>query len=225
MIPGWDEVMTLPIVDKLALLADPDRRAELGRLAAEDGPRANLAQWGRYVIYEGFTPETRRFETMRVDEIARAEHKDPFDALVDIAVADGLRTSFGPPQAPDTAADWEVRTRAMRDPHMVVGASDAGAHLDMVDSFAYTTQLLARAVRDFGVATTEEMVQLLTQAPARMFGIRGRGELRAGAWADVVIFDEDAVGCGPVQTRHDLPGWGGPPVRGEHRNQSRARER
>jgi N-acyl-D-aspartate/D-glutamate deacylase len=206
MIPGWEQLMTGPVDERRRQLADPARRAELGHLAALPGPRANLADWGRYVLYECFTEHTRRYEGLTVDEVARRDQQDPFDALVAIALADDLRTSFGPPVAPDTAADWEVRARAMRDPHMLIGASDAGAHLDMVDSFAYTTQLLARAVREHGVLTTEELVHLLTRAPAERFGMRDRGVLRPGAWADVVVFDEATVGCGPVHTRHDLPG-------------------
>jgi N-acyl-D-aspartate/D-glutamate deacylase len=206
MIPGWERLMSGPVAERQRQLADPVRRAELGRLAARPGPRANLADWGRYVLYECFTDATRGYEGSTVAEVARREQQDPFDALVAIALADDLRTSFGPPVAPDTAADWEVRARAMRDPHMLIGASDAGAHLDMVDSFAYTTQLLARAVREQEAFSTEELVHLLTQAPARRFGIRDRGVLRPGAFADVVVFDEATVGCGPVHTRRDLPG-------------------
>jgi N-acyl-D-aspartate/D-glutamate deacylase len=206
MIPGWEQLMTGPIDERRRQLADPARRGELGRLAARPGPRANLGDWGRYVLHECFTEETRRYEGRSVADVAHAEGRDPFEVLVTIALADDLRTNFGPPVAPDTAADWEVRARAMRDPHMLIGASDAGAHLDMVDSFAYTTQLLARAAREFGVMSTEELVHRLTQAPARRFGLVDRGVLRPGAWADVVVFDEATVGCGAVHTRGDLPG-------------------
>ena len=206
LLPGWGRAMTRPHREKLAVLADPVTRAELGRLAVQDGQYRNVARWERYVVFECFTPETRRFEGMTVAEIARGEHKEPFDALVDIAVADDLRTSFGSPIPPDSASDWEVRKRAMRDAHMVVGASDAGAHLDMVDSFAYTTQTLAPAVRERAELGTEEIVHLLTQVPAATFGLRDRGVLREGAFADVVVFDEGTVGCGSVHTRHDLPG-------------------
>jgi N-acyl-D-aspartate/D-glutamate deacylase len=209
LLPGWEDVMTLPASEKLAVLRDPVRRAELGRLAAQDGPRRNIARWERYVILECFTPETRGFEGRTVEEIARAEGKQPFDALVDIVVTDGLRTSFGVPVATDTAEDWDVRRPAMRDPHMVVGASDAGAHLDMIDSFAYTTQLLAPSVRAVSGLTIEEIVHLITKVPAGVYGMRDRGVLCEGAWADVVVFDELAVGCGPVHTRHDLPGGAG----------------
>jgi N-acyl-D-aspartate/D-glutamate deacylase len=206
MLPRWAKPMTLPLADKLALLSATAGRAELRASAAQDGPMRRWARWEDYVLYECFTDETARYEGQTVGAIAAAQGKDPFDALLDIAVADGLRTSFGREVGPDTAADWEARGRVLRDPRVIVGASDAGAHLDMVDTFSYTTKLHQQGVREFGVIDTEAAVHLLTQVPAELYGLRDRGVLREGAWADVVVFDEASVGCGPLHTRHDLPG-------------------
>jgi N-acyl-D-aspartate/D-glutamate deacylase len=55
----------------------------------------------------------------------------------------------------------------------------------------------------------EEAVHLLTDVQARLYGIRDRGRLAEGGHADVVVFDEDRVGPGPVHTRHDLPAGAG----------------
>ena len=145
----------------------------------------------------------------RVADIASENGGDPYDVLLDIAIADELRTSFGFPPFGDGAADWEARAVACsRDPRVVVGASDAGAHLDMIDTFRYTTDLLEKGVREHGLVTTEEAVHLLTQIPAELQGIRDRGTLREGMCADIVVFDEDTVGSGEVETRADLPGGG-----------------
>lgn len=209
MLPGWSRPMALPHGEKLRLLANREQRAKLRRLAAQDCPMSHFAQWAEYLIYESFTPETTKYAGRTVGEIAKEDGKDPFDALVDIVIADDLRTSFGRPVRPDTQADWKTRQRVLRDDRAVVGASDAGAHLDMISTFSYTTQLLEHAVRQHQVVTTEEAVHLLTQVPAELFGLRNRGVLRAGNWADLVIFDEGSVGSGPVHTRHDLPGGAG----------------
>jgi N-acyl-D-aspartate/D-glutamate deacylase len=141
-----------------------------------------------------------------VEDIAVAEQRDPYDVLFDIAVADGLRTTFGPATSGDAPADWEARGELLRDRRVVVGASDAGAHLDMIDTFRYTTDLFARCVRAHGLLTTEEAVHLLTEVPASLHGLRDRGVLRQGAWADLVVFDEATIASGEIESRADLPG-------------------
>ena len=55
----------------------------------------------------------------------------------------------------------------------------------------------------------EEAVRLLTDVPAKLYGLEGRGRLAEGAIADVVVFDPATVASGPVYTRHDLPGGAG----------------
>jgi N-acyl-D-aspartate/D-glutamate deacylase len=90
-----------------------------------------------------------------------------------------------------------------------VGASDAGAHLDMIDSFAFSTTLIARAVRERNLMPLEEAVSHLTDRPARLYGLRNRGRLEEGYFADVVVLDPDTIGPGPVYQKFDLPGGAG----------------
>ncbi len=206
MLPGWDKIMALPPKEKLALFSSSSGRAGMRELA-EQRP-AHWTNWGAYEIYETFSHATMQHEGRRVSDIASENGGDPYDVLLDIAIADELRTSFGFPPFGDGAADWEARGRLLRDPRVVVGASDAGAHLDMIDTFRYTTDLLEKGVREHGLVTTEEAVHLLTQIPAELQGIRDRGTLREGMCADIVVFDEDTVGSGEVETRADLPGGG-----------------
>ena len=70
----------------------------------------------------------------------------------------------------------------------------------------YSTSLLGQAVRDRRLLTMEEAVHQLTDVPARLYGLRGRGRVEPGAHADLVLFDPDTVGHGPDRTRNDLPG-------------------
>ena len=152
---------------------------------------------------------TKRYEGRTVADVAAELGVDPFDALCDIAVDNDLRTGFSFPPYGDTEADWQARVEVWRDPRAIIGASDAGAHLDFLATFNYPTVLLRRAVADLGLLAWEEAISLMTDAPARLYGLIDRGRLVDGAHADVVVIDPERVGPEPVVSRVDLPagGW------------------
>jgi len=207
-LPGWREVIGTPVPERLRLLTDPAVRARLdaGAHSEDAGVLANLARWERFTIAEAFTAETRAYEGRTVGEVAHERVVAPFDALLDIVVADGLRTGLRPELPAEDDATWTARADVWRDPRAVVGASDAGAHLDMFCMAGYSTFLVGPAVRDLGLLGIEEAVRLLTDVPARLYGLEGRGRIEPGAHADLVVFDPATVGPGRERTLDDLPG-------------------
>jgi len=206
-LPGWREILALPPPERLAALADPvvRRRLDDGAQSDEAGILRHLTVWKRLVLEETFVPSTADCEGRTVGEVAAERGQDPFDALLDVVVADGLRTGLRPP-IPESDADWEARARVWIDPRAIVGGSDAGAHLDTMCGAIYSTSLLGDGVRSRGLLSWEEAVHQLTDVPARLYGLHHRGRLAEGYWADVVVFDPDRVGHGPERTRDDLPG-------------------
>lgn len=208
-LPGWAEPMALPVEERRRLLSDPDQRRRLNELSKQPGPFQALSRWDRKVIDETFTPENQGYRGRVVGDIAAEEGKDPFDALLDIVCTDELRTTFTNQFAPETRADWEARARIWRDDRSLIGASDAGAHLDFLGTFNYGTLVLSEAVRTHGVIPLEEAVHLLTQAPADLYGLNDRGRLAVGACADLLVLDEERVGSHPLTTRFDLPAGAG----------------
>jgi N-acyl-D-aspartate/D-glutamate deacylase len=207
-LPGWRDTMHLPVAERLRALSDPDVRQRLK--ASADSPEAGmlrgLANWGRLELAETFAPSTQEYTGRTVADVASERGVDPFDALLDIVVADELRTGLHPalPQGDDE--EWKMRADVWRDPRTLVGGSDAGAHLDMMCGAIYSTSLLGSAVRDRGLLTLEEAVHQLTGAPAQLYGLRDRGVIAAGAHADLTLFDPTTVGPGRERTRTDLPG-------------------
>jgi N-acyl-D-aspartate/D-glutamate deacylase len=70
----------------------------------------------------------------------------------------------------------------------------------------YSTSLLGDGVRKRGLLTWEEAARLLSSVPASLYGLRDRGQIAEGWWADMVVIDPTTVGHGPERTRDDLPG-------------------
>jgi N-acyl-D-aspartate/D-glutamate deacylase len=207
-LPGWRETFALPIQERMRALSDPDTRKRLDEQAhsPEAGVLAGLARWERLEVVEGFTAQTKEYEGRKIGDIARERNAGVFDTLCDVVIADGLRTGLRPDfGGPEPDEVWKMRTEVWRDPRAIIGGSDAGAHLDMMSGASYTTFVVGDAVRN-GYVTLEEAVQLLSDVPARLYGLRDRGRLEPGAHADIVCFDPDTVGPAGERTFDDLPG-------------------
>jgi N-acyl-D-aspartate/D-glutamate deacylase len=210
VIPGWEAPMMSSRDEKLALLRDKAARESLNAMAQAPGnPFPIVADWASKTIYDVVAPENEQYRGRTVGAIASELGREPFDVLCDIVVADELNTSFGYPAPPETDADWKARLSLWRDRRTVIGASDAGAHYDLLATFNYTTGMLQGAVRERGLLSFEEAVRLLTQVPAELYGIRERGLLREGWYADVDVIDPATIGTDDVAMRFDLPGGAG----------------
>jgi N-acyl-D-aspartate/D-glutamate deacylase len=206
-LPGWAAVLGLPLPSRMHALRDPAVREQLQKGASSEaaGALRAIAAWENMTVEETFEPHNTALTGRKLGAIAKEQGKAPFDALLDLALSEGLRTSFSPFIPGDDEASWQMRAKIWRDPRTVIGASDAGAHLDMIDTFTCSTSLLGPGVREKRLIPLEEAVHQLSDVPARLYGIRERGRLAPGWRADVVIFDEDRVGPGPIHTRRDLP--------------------
>ncbi len=206
-LPGWRELFALPVPERIKVLSDPAERRRLdeGARSKEAGLIGALANWKNLVIDETFAESNSAYEGRSVGDVAQMRDQEPFDALLDVVIADELRTGLRPPIG-ESEEDWKLRAEVWRDDRTVVGGSDAGAHLDVMCGAIYSTSMLGDGVRKRNLISWEEAVRQLTDVPARLYGIRERGRLREGWWADVVVFDPERVGHGPERTRDDLPG-------------------
>jgi N-acyl-D-aspartate/D-glutamate deacylase len=205
-LPAWAEFIGRPRAQKRQLLRDPAQRERLAQEAA-----ASQRIW--------YDLERLRFESITspahtdlightVAEAARSRRTAPFELLFEVAADDNVSTGFVVPPQGDDLESWKRRAVLWQDPRILVGGSDAGAHFDMIDTFGYFTDFVGPSVRDRQLITLEEAVRLLTDAPGRAFGLRGRGRLVEGWAADVVVFDEATVATAPTEMRSDLPAGG-----------------
>jgi len=209
-LPGWAKTMALPVDEKIKALSEPEERRRLdeGANSPEAGMLRGIANWKSMTIVETFSPANDGLAGRTVADIAQERGQEPFDCILDISIEDELRTIVQPPLAGNDDASWQLRRDVWRDPRAVVGASDAGAHLDMLSTFSFSTAML-RSVREHELMPIEEAVQLLTDRQARLYGLRERGRIAEGWHADLVVFDPDRIQPGPVTWRNDLPAGAG----------------
>ena len=168
-------------------LSDPGIRARIA-----DEIDATDRDWSTVMIGGTWAEENRRFSGMTVTEaVNRAAAPSPGSLVCDILLRDGCKTGaffFGMSEenlAKIYSRPWIVpgSDASLRAPWGPLGA-------DHPHPRAYATMPeFYRRVRELGF-TREETVARMTSAPARRFGIRGRGTLEKGAFADIVVWNE-----------------------------------
>jgi N-acyl-D-aspartate/D-glutamate deacylase len=211
-LPGWDEVWNLPDDERRRALDDPDVRARL-RTGLDDAVARGLSfvsDWDLVEVAEARGSASAGCAGRTIGEIAVDRGLDPFAVLLDVVVADRtpLTTVF-PSLTPSYGVSdrgWAIRKEVWSDPRVVLGGSDAGAHVDLMCHANYPTVVLGELVRERALFTLEDAVRRITDVPARLLGLRGRGQVSDGFQADLMVFDPTTVASAPTVARRDLPG-------------------
>ncbi|MEU6198201.1 D-aminoacylase [Streptomyces sp. NPDC047061] len=208
LIPGWGPILGLPVPERIEKLRDADVRAEMMDRAnsKEAGVFRRLADFGRYVVGDTYSEANAGLSGRVVRDIAQERGLDPFHALVEICAADDLRTVLWPMPTDNDPASWALRAEVWQHEDVMLGGSDAGAHLDRMCGAPYTTRFLGDCLRGRKLLGLEQAVKMLTDDPARLFGLRERGRIAEGWHADLVLFDPERIAAGQATLVHDLPG-------------------
>ena len=208
LLPGWQDVLGVPVAERIERLNDPDVRLQLleSSKSQEAGVFRRLADFGDYVIGDTYSPANAGLKGRIVREIAAERGQSSFGTLLDIVIADDLRTILWPIPQDNDAESWRMRAELWQDPRAMIGGSDAGAHLDRMCGAPYPTRWLKDCLRGKKLTTVENAVRMMSSAPAALFGLVDRGVLREGAHADVVVLDPETVGAEDATLVNDLPG-------------------
>lgn len=200
-LPKWKELYALPVPERAAQFADAAVRRELDAIAQSPaaGALRGLAAWARLEIGSG------ALRGRIVGEVAAERRVDPFELVCELSVGDGLRTVFWTPSGL-SPAHARARASLLSDPRVLIGGSDAGAHLDRMCGARYPTKFLATYARETEAMALETVVRLMTDVPARYFGLRERGRVETGWHADLVVFDPATVDATSLVLVADLPG-------------------
>ena len=202
--PAWQAVMSESLHERQARLRDPALRDRLRREMEEETLPVMPFSWGLLTLAESTSGRWERFEGWRVSRIAAELGKDSLDALLDIVLEEGLTTQF---HYDDTRyPDEDVLVEILKAPHMLVGPSDAGAHLVTQVDTGFPSHLLGYWVRERGALSLEAAVHILTARPADELGVTDRGRLVPGQAADIVLLDPKRIRADERVFARDLPG-------------------
>lgn len=207
LLPGWQDVLGVELEERMERLRDPEVRADLVAKAAspEAGVFARLTGWDQYVIGDVYTQENEPLRGRTVADIAAERGVSAFDALVDVCLQDDLKTVLWPGPTDDDDESWRLRAEAWHHPAVMIGGSDAGAHLDRMCGQPYTTQWIGDCLRGRQLTSMEDAIRHMTDVPARLFGLVDRGRVAEGYHADLVVFDPETIDAGDIVTVNDLP--------------------
>ena len=207
LLPGWRDVLDRPVPERIKMLKDTEVRDKMMAEALGSSTLAGLVNFERYMIGPDVLSEANADVRGRmIAEIAEERGQDPFTVLIDVVANDDLKTVLWPQPSADTAEDWELRREFWEHPDILLGGSDAGAHLDRMLGASYPTKFLGDCLRGRKLVPLERAVQLLTDEPASLFGLRERGRVAEGYHADVVVFNPETISAGPAYVSFDLPG-------------------
>jgi N-acyl-D-aspartate/D-glutamate deacylase len=208
---AFDAIKGAKPEDLPGIYVDPEFRARF----REDlrNPKSGvlfLGNWERIEVNMTALPEHAKYEGITVADMARQQNVDPVDAFFDLALKEGLRTSFVGKlfQNVDAGVAPLLKHRAS-----VITLSDAGAHLVYMCDAGFGLHFLAHWVRETGEFTLQEGIRRLTSEPAQRFRIPERGQLVEGAYADMLLFNPATVGISKSRSLCDLPGGGSRMVR------------
>ena len=204
-LPVWRDMRKLPLAEQEAVLRNPETRQQLidavhhtprnSNKGVGTEPRAANFKW--LFAMDAAVPPHRS-----IAEIAEERNQDPVAVFIDLALEKGLKRFF---LQPLVNQNQDHVLEMMKHPRSVITFSDSGAHVSQIMDSSLQTHVLGHWVRDQQALQLEEAVRQLSFVPASHWGLRGRGLLREGWNADVVIFDPETVGPQLPEVTYDLP--------------------
>jgi len=165
--------------------------------------RASMATWR--LVSSG--PESvSRHVGKTVRQIGHESGCDDLDAVLDLAVETAGCAVFERRIYEEDAQLNATRMSMIGDPRVMLGGSDAGAHVDAMANGEYPTAAIDELVNQRGALPLATLVREMTDVPARMLGLTDRGRLAEGMIADFVLFEASRTRPGALVSRSDLPG-------------------
>ena len=205
----WDAVMAAPLDERMALLSNPEKRAELRAAAMQrqrrrPGVPGRFIKWQSIIVSKAALDKNRALEGRTLTDLAEAMGKHVADAMLDLAVEEKLETEFLL-QSRSREEDVEL-AEYVKTGHAIPSQTDAGAHLNTNFCTAgESSYVLGEWVRERQLLTLEDAVRRFTFQPASIMGLSDRGLVREGMVADLMVFDPARIGVKEDEITRDGP--------------------
>jgi N-acyl-D-aspartate/D-glutamate deacylase len=211
--PLWRAATLGSVEHRLLRLSQPETREALraeydaGKGPGAGGDLAEENSLGFVGIDSIFVIGTKldhnkQYEGDTVGEYATKLGKHPVDAFLDLIIEEQLKTEF---QTPEIKVNTPAMSEVVRAAVSLPGLSDGGAHTKFITNATYGTDFIVDHVRTHQVIDLEEAHWRLSTYSAQAAGLKGRGSLREGEAADIIVYDFDALASLPIETAHDFP--------------------
>jgi len=153
--------------------------------------------WNRVVLANARNEANAKYNGKSIAVIAAEQDKDPADAAFDL-VAQGqgrVMAIYHMMTEPDVETALRFKWTSIGSDSGAAAAEGGQDPTGLTHPRAYGNfpRVIARYVRERGVLTLEEAVRKMTSWPATRMRLAGRGAIREGLWADVVIFDYETL--------------------------------
>jgi len=130
-----------------------------------------------------------------VAELAEEKEMDIIDYAIQLLIDEegggvGISSEFG--------TEGNLK-KVLRHPASMIGSDDSGLSVDIVKGWAHPRnfgtypRVIGKYVREEGTLTLQEAIRKCTSFPAQRLGLKDRGMIREGMWADITIFDYNKI--------------------------------
>ena len=206
----WRDIMELPVEQRAAKFRDQELRPALRhaidhpQTASAKGQLRPQIRWEALTVDATTLPEHKAYEGRSVMDIAKERGVHIADAIADLIAAEDLQTVFR--LRASLPQDDAAREELLKSPHVMLGNSDSGAHINSDCASGEPTYFLRNMVLDKGVMSLEEGIRRWTWVPASVVGLTDRGLIREGMRADLMMFAADEINTRKAEIIEDVPG-------------------
>jgi N-acyl-D-aspartate/D-glutamate deacylase len=188
------------------IFTDPAFRENFRKtLASANSQHVFKGRWDWVPVAITLLEKNKHLEGRTIAEIAEERGDDPFDVFLDLGLEENLATKF---TFYLLNMEEEGVAPLLLNDGTLISLSDAGAHNSLLCDAGYAMYLFGHWCREKSLFDLPTAIRKVTSDPADSYGIKDRGQLTTGAWADMILFDPDIIGITKMERHFDLPAGG-----------------